>query len=37
VGVSDSTIIRHLRDLLGMKNFHLGWMPHELTQDLRRR
>jgi hypothetical protein len=36
VGVSYSIVIRHLRDSLGIKSFHLHWLPHELTPDLRR-
>jgi hypothetical protein len=34
--VSDSTLIRHLQDSLGMRSFHLRWVSHELTSDLRR-
>jgi hypothetical protein len=37
MGVSYSTVIRHLRDSLGMKNYHLRWGPHELIPNLRRR
>jgi hypothetical protein len=33
--VSDSTILSLLRESLGMKNFHLRWIPHELTTSLR--
>jgi hypothetical protein len=36
-GVSYFTIIRHLRDSLGMRNFHLGWVQHNLTPKLHRR
>jgi hypothetical protein len=35
IGVSHSTIFRHLQDSLDMKNFHLRWIPHLLTEDLR--
>jgi hypothetical protein len=33
--VSHSTILNHLHDSLGMKIFHLRWIPHELTDNLR--
>jgi hypothetical protein len=33
-GVSYSTVIYRLQDSFGMKNFHLRWVPHELTPDL---
>jgi hypothetical protein len=32
---SPTTILNHLRDSLGMKLFHLRWMPNQLTQQLR--
>jgi DNA-binding MarR family transcriptional regulator len=35
LGVSHSTILSHLRELVGMKSFHLRWIPHELTTSLR--
>jgi hypothetical protein len=34
VSVSDLAVFRHLRDSVGMKNFHLCWMTQELTPDL---
>jgi hypothetical protein len=37
VRVPFSTLTRHLRDSSAMKNFHLRWVPHELTPDLCRR
>jgi hypothetical protein len=37
VGVFYSTVIRHVMDLLGMKNFHLRRVPFDLTPDLHRR
>jgi hypothetical protein len=37
VRVSDSTKTRQLSGSFGMKNFHLRWVPHELTADLSRR
>jgi hypothetical protein len=33
--VSHSTILNHLHDSLRVKIFHLGWIPHELTNKLR--
>jgi hypothetical protein len=33
--VSHATILKHLHDTLGMKHFHLRWLPHELTEQLR--
>jgi hypothetical protein len=33
--VFHSTILGHLRELLGMKNLHLRWIPPELTTNLR--
>jgi hypothetical protein len=35
LGVSHSTILGHLWESLGMKTFHLSWIPHELTISLR--
>jgi hypothetical protein len=32
--VSRSTILNQLRESLSMKSFHLGWMLHQLTEDL---
>jgi hypothetical protein len=32
---SRTTILNHLRDLLGMKSFHLRCIPHQLTGQLR--
>jgi DNA-binding transcriptional ArsR family regulator len=32
--ISHSIILNHLRELFGMKNFHLRWIPHELTTRL---
>jgi hypothetical protein len=37
LSVSYSTILCHLLDSLGMENFHLRWVPHELTPNLHRR
>jgi hypothetical protein len=28
-------VLRHLLDCIGFKSFHLHWMPHLLTDDLR--
>jgi hypothetical protein len=33
--VSHSTVLSHLRESLGMKDFHLRWIPHDLTTSLR--
>jgi hypothetical protein len=33
--VSDTTILNHLHDSLGMKFFHLRWIPNQLTEQLR--
>jgi hypothetical protein len=33
--VSHMTILKHLRDSLGMKLFHLHWIPNQLTEQLR--
>jgi histone-lysine N-methyltransferase SETMAR len=33
--VSHATILKHLHDALGMKHFHLRWIPHQLTEQLR--
>jgi hypothetical protein len=33
--ISHSTFLSHLRELLGLKNFHLRWIPHKLTTSLR--
>jgi hypothetical protein len=33
--VSQTTILNHLRDSLGMKLFHLRWIPTQLTEQLR--
>jgi hypothetical protein len=33
--VSYAMIVKHLHDALGMKHFHLRWVPHELTELLR--
>jgi hypothetical protein len=35
LSVSHSTILDRLRELLGMKIFHLRWIPHESTTRLR--
>jgi hypothetical protein len=35
LSVSHTTILNHLRDALGMKHFHLKWIPHPLTEQLR--
>jgi DNA-binding transcriptional ArsR family regulator len=35
LGVSHLTILKHLRESAGMKNFHLRWVSHELTASLR--
>jgi DNA-binding transcriptional ArsR family regulator len=31
--VSHTTILNHLRDLLGMKMFHLHWIPNQLSTE----
>jgi DNA-binding MarR family transcriptional regulator len=33
--VSQSTVLRHLRESIGFKSFHLRWVPHLLSADLR--
>jgi hypothetical protein len=33
--VSPATVLGSLNNSLGMKNFHLHWVPHQLTHDLR--
>jgi hypothetical protein len=33
--VSHATILKHLHEALGMKHFHLRWIPHALTEQLR--
>jgi hypothetical protein len=33
--VSHTTVLTQLRDCFGMKLFHLRWIPHELTEQLR--
>jgi hypothetical protein len=33
--VSHAMILKHLHDALGMKRFHLRWIPHQLTGQLR--
>jgi hypothetical protein len=35
LGVSHSMTLSHLRESLGMKNFHLCWISHELAASLR--
>jgi hypothetical protein len=30
-------MLRHLHEFLGFKSFHLRWVPHELTNDLRQK
>jgi hypothetical protein len=34
LGLSRSMTLSHLRESLGMKNFHLCWIPHESTVSL---
>jgi hypothetical protein len=33
-GVSQSTVLSHLRESLGLKILQLYWIPHELTTSL---
>jgi hypothetical protein len=33
--VSPAAVLSRLHNSLGMKNFHLRWIPHQLTDDLR--
>jgi hypothetical protein len=33
--MSQAIILKHLRDTLGKKHFHLRWIPHQLTEQLR--
>jgi predicted ArsR family transcriptional regulator len=33
--VSPTAVLSHLLDSLEMKNFHLRWVPHQLTDDRR--
>jgi histone-lysine N-methyltransferase SETMAR len=33
LGVSPQTVVAHLHKSLGMKNYHLRWVPHELDDD----
>jgi hypothetical protein len=35
LSVSHTTILNHLRDSLGMQLFHLRWLPHGLSEQLR--
>jgi hypothetical protein len=35
LNVSHTTILIHLHNALGMKLFHLTWIPHQLTEQLR--
>jgi hypothetical protein len=35
LGVSLSTVLTRLHDVLGMKCYHLRWIPHNLTDELR--
>jgi hypothetical protein len=35
LGVSYLTLVNHSRESLGMKIFHLHWIPHELTTSFR--
>jgi hypothetical protein len=37
LAVSHTTILKHLPDSLGMKWFHLRWIPNQLTEQLRAR
>jgi hypothetical protein len=37
IGISHSTVLNHLRDSLGMKNFHFRCIPQSLIDDLRQR
>jgi DNA-binding CsgD family transcriptional regulator len=32
LGISSKTVVNHLRDGLGMKCFHLQWVPHTLAE-----
>jgi histone-lysine N-methyltransferase SETMAR len=34
LGVSHAIVLNHLHNSLGMKNFHVRWVPHWLTSDL---
>jgi hypothetical protein len=33
--IAHSIMLRHLHDFIGFKLFHLHWVPHMLTDDLR--
>jgi hypothetical protein len=33
--ISPVTVLSRLYNSLGMKNFHLRWVPHQMTDDLR--
>jgi hypothetical protein len=33
--IAHSTVLLHLHDFVGFKSFHLHWVPHLLTHDLR--
>jgi transcriptional antiterminator len=33
LGISQATVLNHLHNSLGMKNFHVRWVPHELTSE----
>jgi DNA-binding transcriptional ArsR family regulator len=37
IGISHSTVLRHLQNSLAMRNFHLRWIRHRLTEDLRQK
>ena len=34
LGVSHATVLNRLHNSLGMKNFHVRWVPHQLTSEL---
>jgi histone-lysine N-methyltransferase SETMAR len=34
LGVSQATVLNRLHNSLGMKNFHVRWVPHQLTSEL---
>jgi hypothetical protein len=35
IGISQQCVLNHLHDSLGLQNFQLRWIPHELTELLR--
>jgi hypothetical protein len=34
-GVDHTTVLHHLQEKLGLKSYHLRWVPHLLTDELK--